>query len=81
MGLLFVFVLNLKEALHLFEQFRSEYEIVQSLGFGAEDIAVAAYPVAMSFVYEYYMLAYAEHRVHIVGVYDSRDVELVGNVA
>ena len=75
------FIFSLKECFHLLEEFGRKHEIIEILICASEDVTVGSGPVAMSFIDEYYMLADAQHGVHVVGVDYRGDSIFVGDIA
>ena len=66
---------------HVAEQVGSVDKVVQVVVVLVVNLVFGAYPSHMALVDKHDVLADAHHRVHIVGVDDGGDVELVRNVA
>lgn len=63
------------------EQVGGKYEIVECFVGGTVNLFFVPDPLAVSFVDEYDVLAYSQHRIHVVCVYDGCDSVFVGDVA
>ena len=66
---------------YLLEKFCGKHEVVKGLVRGVVYLRHIAYPLSVTLVYEYDVLSYTEHGVHVVGVYDCRDIVFVGYIA
>lgn len=62
---------------HLLEKVAGKDEICEELVLRGHDVLALTSPFKISLMNEYYRLSNAHHRVHIVGIDDSRHVVFV----
>ena len=74
-------VLFVDHAAHLFQQVAGEDEVGEPFVAGLHDLAALSLPVFMTLVDEDDVLSDAHHRIHVVGIDDGGDVELLGDAA
>jgi hypothetical protein len=67
--------------LHLLEKVCRKNKVIESLVCSLEDEFLVADPFTMSLVYENNILAYTQHRVHVMSVDNGCDIVLVSDVA
>ena len=66
---------------HVLQEVAGEDEIGEAGVVGSHNLTALALPFFMAFVDEDDVLADAHHRIHVVGIDDGGDVELLGDAA